>query len=145
MPSSINNTLLVGVQSILYHSNSGVGGNDYSLTSTTSGFFATIDSTLPYLYLPDEIVDKFVDKFRLQYDSGTEMYLLNDTSHKFNIQKNPNVAFKIGSTPSVSLNSVTITLPCAPMKTTSCGSEVQEARTKIRRTTAKATMSYWQD
>jgi hypothetical protein len=108
MPSSTNNTLVVGVQSILYHDST-----DYSLTEPSPGFLATIDSTLPFLYLPDDICDRFADKFRLQFDNRTGLYTVNDTAHEYNLEQNADVTFKISGDIDISLDASTITLPYA--------------------------------
>jgi hypothetical protein len=117
MTSSTNNTLLVGVQGITYHPDRDVNPEDTSFTaerSPSSGFYATIDSTLPYLFLPDDICDQFASKFRLTFDNTTQLYKVNDTSHKYNLDQNATVVFKIGNGPDDSVEGTTaITLPYA--------------------------------
>ncbi|KAH8725826.1 aspartic peptidase domain-containing protein, partial [Phaeosphaeriaceae sp. PMI808] len=94
MPNKQNNTLLVGVQSITYNANPDVEPGSASFTS--GGFNAIIDSTLPYLILPKDICDKFVQKFNLDYDSTNNLYTINNTAHERNTQQNATVSFKIG-------------------------------------------------
>jgi hypothetical protein len=49
MPNSVNSSLIVGVQSIVVTPDPNVQSNIYSATADYGGFFAQIDSTLPYL------------------------------------------------------------------------------------------------
>jgi LPXTG-motif cell wall-anchored protein len=95
MPSQRNNTLAVGVNSILYRPDQDV---DQTTTSfTKAGFSAIIDSTFPYLVLPSAICDSFVEKFNLQFDNATSLYKINGTAHERNIQANATVSFKISA------------------------------------------------
>lgn len=111
MPNHQNNTLVVGVQSIIYKPDQDVEQGSTSFTS--GGFFAIIDSTLPYLVLPNDICDQFVKKFNLGYDRTTGLYTVNSTAHESNDQQNATVSFKIGSTTQDSTAYSTITLPYA--------------------------------
>jgi hypothetical protein len=98
MPNKQNNTLVVGVNSILYETDQDVKQGVESLSGTTgAGFSAVIDSTLPYLVLPDNICDKFVEKFNLGFDRDTGLYTINSTAHTSNQQLNATVSFKISS------------------------------------------------
>jgi hypothetical protein len=112
MPNKQNNTLVVGVQSILYKSDQDVQQSVQSFTKAINGgFFAVIDSTLPYLVLPGDICDQFVQKFNLGYDKTTGLYTINGTAHERNQVQNATVSFKIGSEPGNSANATTITFP----------------------------------
>jgi hypothetical protein len=111
MPSKQNNTLLVGVNSIIYTPDQSVQQGATSLT--TKGFSAVIDSTFPYLVLPGDICDKFVDKFNLSFDRSTGLYTINSTAHEQNVQQNATVSFKIASDPKASGASSTIEFPYA--------------------------------
>ncbi|KAF2873704.1 aspartic peptidase domain-containing protein [Massariosphaeria phaeospora] len=106
-----NTTLVVGVQSILYHSDRKAEANDFSFTAESSGFYATIDSTLPYLWLPDAICEKFAEKFRLTYENDKNMYTMNSSSHNFNMAQNATVTFKIANGLGGSNEFSTIELP----------------------------------
>lgn len=110
MPNDINNTLSVGVMSILSETDSEVEPNTVSLTPA-GGFSATIDSTTPYLILPDEVCEEFVTAFGLNFDEGSQLYLVNSTSHDENERKNANVSFKIGAGPADSDRFTEIVLP----------------------------------
>ncbi|OCL08326.1 acid protease, partial [Glonium stellatum] len=111
MPSSGNSSLIAGVQSILYKPDPAVDPNQYSLTS--SGFLALIDSTLPYLWLPQSVCDQFASRFKLTWNSTSELYLVNDTAHTYNINQNPTISFTIGSTATGGTDVTSIVLPYA--------------------------------
>jgi hypothetical protein len=112
MPNQQNNSLFVGVQSIIYKLDQDVQPTSVSLTGPgTGGFNAIIDSTFPYLVLPDNICDQFVQKFNLGFDRTTNLYTINATAHEQNKQQNATVQFKIGTGIQDSLPSTTIILP----------------------------------
>jgi hypothetical protein len=113
MPNKQNNTLLVGVLSITYAPKQDVEANTYSFTNTSGPFSAVIDSTLPYLVLPDNICDRFVQEFGLRFDRDTGLYTVNSTAHDRNLQQNATVSFKIGSGPQDSAKFTNIILPYA--------------------------------
>jgi hypothetical protein len=114
-PSPGNTTLVVGIQSITYRTDQDVDTNVASFTSNGPGFLATIDSTLPYLWLPEDICNQFRDKYGLTYDEDENMYTVNDTMHSQNLQRNATVTFKIGSGPSNSNDATSIALPYAAL------------------------------
>lgn len=118
MPSKANNSLIVGVSSIIYHPDTSKGDTDTSFTNSSSVFQATIDSSTPYLWLPDEICAHFQDKFKLSYDSSHNFYTVNDTSHNINVNQNSKVTFILGASAHNSLDAVTITLPYAAFELT---------------------------
>jgi hypothetical protein len=111
MPNEKNNTLVVGVQSILYRPDPNVEPNTFSFTNETGGFLATIDSTLPYLWLPDEICDHFAERFGLEYDDENEIYTVNSTAHRDNTRENATISFRIGKGPETSDPFTSIVLP----------------------------------
>ncbi|KAH6876057.1 aspartic peptidase domain-containing protein [Alternaria rosae] len=95
MPSRQNNTLAVGVISILWKPDQDAEASTASFTK--GGFPATIDSTLPYLILPDEVCDKFVTTFGLTLDEDVQLYTVDDSSHQQNLRLNPTLSFKISA------------------------------------------------
>jgi hypothetical protein len=111
MPGSANSSLVVGVQSITVTMNSRTGSNVYSTTSSSPGFFATIDSSLPYLSLPTAICDAFEALFMLTYDSATGFYLVNDTAFERNKAYQATVTIQLGDDTRASVQSVSIDLP----------------------------------
>ncbi|KAH9877931.1 hypothetical protein J1614_003148 [Plenodomus biglobosus] len=118
MPSAIDNTLVVGVQSLSYEVDPEVAMYGRSFTTndqrSEGGFLADIDSTIPYLILPNDICGFFAEEFQLTYDEDMRYYLVNDSAHARNIEQNPTVYFKIGDgTQDNALASVSIALPYA--------------------------------
>lgn len=114
MPSNKNNSLIVGVPSILYRPDQDVEAQTYSFTAnTTGGFRAIIDSTLPYLILPDAICDEFELKFQLTYDERANLYTVNSSSHDGNLQQNATVSLQVASGPQSSVEYANIQLPYA--------------------------------
>ncbi len=109
MPGEGNHTLNVGVQSILV--NQGSNSDVFSLTNT--GFTAQIDSTLPYLWLPDSICDGFEELFQLEYDNETRLFTIPDSAHARNMEANASITFNIGRSPSSDGDSISISLPYA--------------------------------
>ena len=107
MPSEGNTSLAVGVQSVEYR----VETNVVSLTHSTGGFEAVIDSTLPYLWLPPTVCDSLADMFRLTYDNTTGLYTVNETAHNFNLQQKASLAFKVGASSGPSNSFTSIVLP----------------------------------
>lgn len=101
--------LSVGVQSII---------GDNTLLGTASftqdgGFLAVIDSTVPYLYLPNSTCDSMADALGLTFDGTTQLYRVNDTIHSKLKSSNPTFTFKIGNTAFDNGNSTNIQLPYA--------------------------------
>jgi hypothetical protein len=109
MPNKQNNTLVVGVQSIIYEPDQDV--QQAAASFTNGGFYAVIDSTLPYLVLPSDICDQFIRSFNLGYDKTTGLYTINGTAHERNQQQNATVSFKIGKDSKNSAESSTIVFP----------------------------------
>jgi hypothetical protein len=117
MANAKNTTLSVGVSSIIYAATPGVDSRSVSLTYPTGGtpnpFLANIDSTIPFLVLPDIICAQFQEKFRLGYDSDLNLYTVNSSSHDYNTQQNATVTFKIGDSVQDSIDFASIALPYA--------------------------------
>lgn len=116
MPNASNNTLIVGVQSMLYGLDPDVATYVDSFTlnkQRKEGFMAEIDSTIPYLILPNDVCDMFADRYQLTYDEGTNYYLVDASAHARNIQQNATTSFKIGVTIKDSADFATINLPYA--------------------------------
>lgn len=112
MPNPQNSTLLVGIKSIHHRPNQEVQQGGSSLTKTSNGgFYAIIDSTFPYLVLPDDICEQFVQKFNLGFDSRTRLFTINSTAHERNLQQNATVSFRIGTGVQDNGPSTTIDLP----------------------------------
>ncbi|KAF1982738.1 acid protease, partial [Aulographum hederae CBS 113979] len=87
--------LVVGIQKIGSHN---LDQQEVSLMPTPA--YAFIDSTVPQIWLPEDACRAFEEAFGLTYDTDTELYLLNDTTHT-NLQTlNPNVTITLGVDPS---------------------------------------------
>jgi hypothetical protein len=110
MTSGSNNTLGVAVQSITIDSD----GNSVSATLDTNNFAhtfsASIDSTLPYIWLPQAVCDRLEQIFGLTYDKNTDLYLVNSTSRAKNLNSTINI--KLGASQTSNDYSI-ITLPYA--------------------------------
>ena len=112
MPSSQNTSLAVGVNSILYKPDQNFEANTFSFTRR--GFPATIDSTFPYLILPDDVVDNFVSNFSLGYDQDRKLFTVNASSHANNLRMNAEVIMKISASADTDSNDfASIILPYA--------------------------------
>ncbi|TGO11576.1 hypothetical protein BTUL_0106g00130 [Botrytis tulipae] len=87
------------------------GGTSQVVSSPSSSFPAFIDSSVPYLYLPTSICQKFEEAIGITYDSESELYLLTDAQHTALVNRNASVVFTL--TNSTSKAMVNITLPYA--------------------------------
>lgn len=74
-----------------------------------SGIISYISTLIADIWLPPSVCEQFEKVFGLAWDEQTELYLLNDSSHKSLLDKNPEVRFKVG--PQVSGDAVTINMP----------------------------------
>lgn len=63
-----------------------------------TGILASIDSTVPELWLPRSSCDVFEREFGLEYDAYTDRYLVNETIHQNLISTNPILSFQLGNT-----------------------------------------------
>jgi hypothetical protein len=107
MPSKANTTLVVGINSIGYQIEDGQS------FLTNEGFDANIDSTFPYLVLPDDVCEKFAQKFELEYDEDLKLYTVNSTSHDLNKRRNATLTFKVANSAAESVNFTNIVFPYA--------------------------------
>lgn len=99
----ISRDLLVGVQSI-------TSTNSKTALSQASGsFYAYIDSTIPYMYLPMEVCLAFEEAFGLTWNSTLELYLVNQTLHTQLKEQDASVTFLLA--PNSTSPTVNITLP----------------------------------
>jgi len=111
MSSGVGASLTVGVQSITVSSAVDSDNNVYSTTSNSAGFFALIDATLPYLWLPRDVCDAFESLFKLRYEPATGHYVLNETVAEQNRKQKKTISFQLGGELGPNLDSVTIRLP----------------------------------
>ncbi|PQE20834.1 Aspartic peptidase domain protein [Rutstroemia sp. NJR-2017a BBW] len=106
--STTGSDLTVDVEAITVTSG---GGKSQVLSSASSSFPAFIDSSMPYLYLPTSICQKFEEAFGLTFDPATQLYLVNDALHTQLVAKNASVIFTLTNSTSQAL--VNITFPYA--------------------------------
>ncbi|CAO2651274.1 Nn.00g095710.m01.CDS01 [Neocucurbitaria sp. VM-36] len=101
--------LAVGVESIM-----GTNTLRGTFSLTSGAHFSVIDSTVPHLWLPEDVCDQFETAFGLTYDSQTDLYLVNDTIHSELLSKNPTITIKlVNSLEDTSTNYTNIQLPYA--------------------------------
>lgn len=99
--------LVVGLQSI-----TATGSLNGVVAMTRTGHLSLIDSTVPEVWLPEEVCDAFATNFGLTYDQNTTYYLVNDTMHSKLKEINPTLTFKLGNQIYTSdTNSTNIQLP----------------------------------
>ena len=91
--TDVTRDLVVGVQSIVSTDSAGT-----VTTLMSEGIFAFIDSTLPYMWLPESFCIAFEKTFGLTWDDESELYLLNASTHNNLLKLNPNIVFKLGNT-----------------------------------------------
>ena len=98
--------LIVGLQSITATTAKG----DATSLLKDGGIQIFIDSTLPYLYLPQTACDAFVAEFGLQVDEITNLYSLNSSARERNIKNNASISFELGNNDSGG-ETINITFP----------------------------------
>ena len=86
----ISRDLVVGLESI---TSTSANGSAVSLLSSTILTF--IDSTVPYIILPEEACLAFEDTFGLTWNLSWNIYVVNHTRHQNLITHNPNFTFRI--------------------------------------------------
>ena len=97
--------LVVGVQAITYTDSKG----DKALLS--EGILSLVDSTVPYLWLPQSSCQAFEKVFGISWDPIKNLYLVNETTHATLLKTNPSVTFSLANSGSPS--AVNITFPYA--------------------------------
>lgn len=68
-----------------------------------------LDSTIPYIYLPEAACAMFESTFGLVWDNATQLYLLTDAQHTALQTQDPQITFTLGNL--TSSTTVDITLP----------------------------------
>ena len=58
----------------------------------------SIDSTIPYIYLPQDTCDRFANAFGLQWNATNEIYMLNATAYQKLQFTKPSFTFTIANT-----------------------------------------------
>lgn len=105
--------LVVNVQSVDYTPISNLRSDTVSWTGGTPNpmFFAAIDSTFPYLWLPKEVCDQFERTYGLTWNERGNYYTVNETAHKYNLVQGGTVKFVLGKDQSNTQATSSIELP----------------------------------
>lgn len=73
---------------------------------------ALVDPTIPYLYLPLAVCERFESAFGLVFNNTIQAYLVNDTLHQQLLDRDASVTFTLGNSINIA-KTVDITLPYA--------------------------------
>ena len=88
----VSRDLLVAVQS-WYSTET----NGRQATFLSEGVLTYIDSTVPWIVMPDEACDEIEQSFGLSMDNTTGLYLLSESQHTTLSSRNPNFTFVLGN------------------------------------------------
>ncbi|KAJ4301363.1 hypothetical protein N0V90_003455 [Kalmusia sp. IMI 367209] len=58
--------------------------------------YVWIDSTVPHMWLPEDVCDRFEKAFGLTYDNMTDLYIINETMHNQMLDLDPSVTISLG-------------------------------------------------
>lgn len=104
--------LVVGIQSITVPNVTGSRGS-VDVLGTTGGINAFIDSTFPWIWLPESACMVFESAFGLLWNDTMGMYYLSEQMHNRLLAANPSVVFTLGQSRAAGTGpTVNITLPC---------------------------------
>ena len=103
-----DNYLNIGLQDITF---TGSDGKSSSLLSNPIA--ANIDSTVTYLWLPNDTCNAFIDAYGLQFDGLHQLYTINGSQHSLNLKNNPQATFRLSNNLAVGGASVSINFPYA--------------------------------
>lgn len=103
----VTRQLVVGLQSITY-SNSTI-----QTPLLSQGINTLVDSTVPYLWLPESTCEAFQQAFGLVWDPIHSLYTVNDSSHEANVKQNASIVFQLSNSLAGESPSINITLPYA--------------------------------
>lgn len=85
---------------------------DTNSSLMSNPFQALVDSTIPYLYLPLAVCEKFEAAFDLVFNNTVQAYLVNDTLHQQLLDRDASVTFTLRNSINIT-ETVEITLPYA--------------------------------
>lgn len=93
----------------------GWANNSTTLLGPADVALYTIDSSTPYLWLPESVCSRFEKAFGLVYDENVQLYTFNNdlTQHDTLVNWNLTFNFAIADLPGSSSNSISLTLPYA--------------------------------
>ncbi|KAL8833442.1 MAG: hypothetical protein Q9176_007982 [Flavoplaca citrina] len=103
----VGRDLVVGIKSI---TSTFVNGSVSSLLPSPT--LAFIDSTVPYLYLPEDACKAFETELGLVYNEENNLYFVDEALHQTLLNINPQFTFRLGND-KLSEPSVDVTLPYA--------------------------------
>lgn len=86
-------------------------GEPETLTTPNESLPVRIDSTTPYLILPQTLYSAFEDIFKLVWDENVQAYLVNDTLHDSLQSQDASVIFNLGNSTTVPGQGFNVTLP----------------------------------
>ena len=72
---------------------------------------AAIDSTTPYFTLPLNVCEQFEEAFGIEWDSGVQGYLVNDTLHNALQSQNTSITLNLGNHSTIPGEGFNISLP----------------------------------
>jgi hypothetical protein len=101
----VQRRFVVGLNSITYIP-TGVTTTTTSTTLMSEKISLLIDSTIPYIYLPESACARFESAFGLQWNDTSEIYTVNDTQHTALQKMNPNITFTLANTAGETLDIV---------------------------------------
>lgn len=87
---------VVQLRAITYNS-AGVSTNTASTTLMSTPIPMSIDSTIPYIYLPEDVCDRFANAFGLQWNNASEIYTLNSTAYQTLQTSKPSFTFTLAN------------------------------------------------
>lgn len=109
-PFGSDSPLSLFIQSIT--SSDSLKGQRTTLLDDSQVAYATIDSSIPHLWLPREVCDRFEEAFGLKYDAKTDLYLIGHADRQSLLSKNASITIGLGVT-SDPMNRTNIVLPYA--------------------------------
>lgn len=89
----------------------------------------SIDSTLPYIYLPNETCTVFEQALNLTWDEPTQLYILSDSQHEDLLELNPSFTFTIAEN-ATSEETLKIDVPYKAFSLEATGPEILGAEGK---------------
>lgn len=90
----VSRDLVVGLKSI---SVDGLDNSKIAISLLPDPILTFIDAGVPQIWLPQAACDVFENTFGLTYDSATDLYLVNDTTHDALLSRNATITFQIGA------------------------------------------------
>ena len=92
LAGDVSRDTVVPIQSISSRNSTG-----YSASLLPTPISAYIDSTIPYIYLPEEACRLFEQTLGLLYDSVSQKYLIDNGLHQSLLANNTNITFHLGN------------------------------------------------